>query len=145
MAEGIQARIQMCIFHQMAIIRRYLTDTPKTECGQAIKRLVVDLKTMPEKIFLQKLLDIRDRFADFLKEKNANTQFKHRTIRSAIRSLITHAPYLFAHQNYPALNIPTTSNSCEGSFAHWKAKIKIHRGLRKDRRTKMIAFLLAKT
>jgi hypothetical protein len=129
----------------MAIVRRYLTDQPKTECGIAIKHLVAPLKTMPEKIFLQKLQDIHTRFADFLKEKNSTGGFKHRPIRSALRSLRTHAPYLFTHQKYPALNIPTTSNSCEGSFAHLKEKIKIHRGLRKHRRTKMIKFLLDKT
>ena len=39
-------------------------------------------------------------------------------------------------------NIPNTTNSCDGSFAHWKQKVKIHRGLRKDRRNKMINYLL---
>ena len=52
-------------------------------------------------------------------------------------------PYLFTYLKYPELNIPNTTNSCDGSFAHCKNKVKIHRGLRKDRRKKMIDYLLS--
>ena len=41
------------------------------------------------------------------------------------------------------LKIPKTTNSCDGSFAHWKGKIKLHRGLRRDRRNRMIETILA--
>jgi predicted ATPase len=66
-------------------------------------------------------------------------------LRSTLRSLTTNAPYLYAWKRLPDLSIPTTTNSCDGSFAHWKAKVKIHRGLRKNRRAKMIKSLLAQT
>jgi hypothetical protein len=135
--------IQMCLFHQKAIIRRYLTGNPKTECGVAIKNLVADIMTVSEKTFRQNVQTIQATFHNFLKEHNERKQFKHRKLRSALRSLHTNLPYLFAHQRFPERSIPTTTNSCDGSFAHWKAKIKIHRGLRHHRRVKMIHFLLS--
>ena len=83
------------------------------------------------------------KYEDFLKERNEQGQFKHRQLRSAFRSLKTNLPYLFTYKKFPALHIPNTTNSCDGSFAHWKQKIKIHRGLRKHRRNKMINYLLS--
>jgi hypothetical protein len=137
--------VQLCIFHQKAIIRRYLTGHPKTLCGKELRALVAFLGFLSEEIFMGCLDDLRDRYADFLKERNELGQFKHRRLRSALRSLRSNAPFLFTHQRFPDRGIPTTTNSCDGSFAHWKNKVKIHRGLKKQRRAKMIKFLLSKT
>jgi len=54
--------IQMCIFHQKAIIRRYITDNPQSLCGKDLKDLM-NLLCKPE--FHQEFID---RFY-FLKEK----------------------------------------------------------------------------
>ena len=35
--------VQMCLFHQKAIIRRYLTDRPKSSAGQDLKALMNNL------------------------------------------------------------------------------------------------------
>ncbi len=139
------APVQLCLFHQKAIIRRYLTAHPKTLCGKELRALVAFLGYIDEKIFMECLDDLRHRYADFLKERNELNQFKHRRLRSALRSLRANAPFLFAHQHHPESPIPRTTNSCDGSFAHWKNKVKIHRGLKKDRRAKMIHFLLSKS
>ena len=135
--------VQLCLFHQKAIVRRYLTGNPKTDCGKAIAKLSCDLLSLTEEAFLSRLQNIRDDYADFLKERNELNQFKHRRLRSALRSLRTNAPYLFTYKKHPELAIPHTTNSCDGSFAHWKNKVKIHRGLKPERRTKMIHFLLS--
>jgi len=135
--------IQLCQFHQMQIIRRYTTNKPKTACGRALKALINHLTELDEKQFTEALLNLQTEFQDFLQERNEHNQFKHRPLRSAFRSLKTNLPYLFTYKKYPTLNIPNTTNSCDGSFAHWKQKVKIHRGLRKDRRNKMIEFLLS--
>jgi len=134
--------VQLCLFHQKAIIRRYLTGHPKTLCGKELRALVAFLGYIDEEIFMDCLDDLRNRYADFLKERNELNQFKHRRLRSALRSLRTNAQFIFAHQRFPESNIPRTTNSCDGSFAHWKNKVKIHRGLNKERRAKMIGFLL---
>jgi len=137
--------IQLCIFHQKAIVRRYLTSKPKTPCGKEIRSLISFLTFIDEPLFLACLSDIKEGYGDFLKERNEQRQIKHRKLRSALRSLTTNAPFLYTSQRHPELNIPTTTNSCDGSFAHWKNKVKIHRGLRKHRRAKMIKSLLAQT
>jgi len=137
--------VQMCLFHQKAIIRRYLTSRPKTMCGKELQLLVSFLGDLSVDVFMDVLDDLCDRYADFLKERNEQKQFMHRRLRSALRSLRSNAPRLFTHMKRPKGEIPTTTNSCDGSFGHWKAKVKIHRGLRQDRRAKMIRFLLSKT
>lgn len=134
--------IQLCHFHQAQTIRRYTTNNPKTACGRELKQLMQTIATHDEKSFIEALMNLYQRYETFLKERNENNQFVHRRLRSAFRSLKTNLPYLFTYKKYPELGIPNTTNSCDGSFAHWKQKVKIHRGLRKHRRNKMINFLL---
>jgi hypothetical protein len=133
--------IQLCQFHQIAIIRRYTTNNPKTDCGKELKELMKTLTISTRERFENNLNKLVKKYESFLKEKNENNQFKHRRLRSAFRSLKTNLPYLFTCLDYPKLNIPNTTNSCDGSFAHWKQKVKIHRGLSKERRLKMINYL----
>lgn len=135
--------IQLCQFHQAQTIRRYLTNKPKTICGQRLKNVMACLTQTTQDVFQSLVETLQEEYADFLKERNDKHQFKHRTLRSAFRSLKTNMPYLFTYKNFPELNIPNTTNSCDGSFAHWKQKLKIHRGLKKHRREKMVNFLLS--
>lgn len=137
--------IQLCQFHQAQIIRRYTTNRPKTECGQALKCLMAMLTQVDHEKFSSMLFSLREQYEAFLKERNEQGQFMHRRLRSAFRSLKTNLPYLFTYKQFPHLDMPNTTNSCDGSFAHWKQKVKIHRGLRHRRRNKMIDYLLNKS
>ena len=135
--------IQFCQFHQCMIIRRYNTNNPRTECGKALKHLMNQLTDILfEKEFETKFDILKVLYEDFLKERNDNNQFKHKRLRSAFRSLNVNKSYLFTCRKYPHLNIPNTTNTCEGSFSHWKNKIKLHRGLAEHRKMKMINYLL---
>ena len=40
--------------------------------------------------------------------------------------------------------MPNTSNSLDGTFSHLKDKVRIHRGLKMDRKKKLIEELLRK-
>jgi len=137
-----QLPIQLCQFHQAQIIRRYTTNNPKTECGRYLKLLMQLMPLTTPEIFINLFETYCELYDDFLKERNEQGQFIHRRLRSAKRSLKTNLPLLFTCKYYPELQIPNTTNSCDGSFAHWKQKVKIHRGLRKDRRNKVINYLL---
>lgn len=134
--------IQMCIFHQKKIITRYITLKPKTECGKEIKELMNKFNKIDEEKLTIYINNIKEKYHDFLLERNENKRFKHTNLRSAIRSLNVNKNYLFSYKKYPELEIPNTTNSCDGSFAHWKQKAQIHRGMDKDRRKKLIDFLL---
>jgi hypothetical protein len=134
--------IQFCLYHQKALVQRYLIGHLKTDCAKAIRSLMADMLRISELEFLTRLHAIKRQYRDMLTERNASGQFKYPTLRAALRSLTANSLYLYTWKRFPNLQIPNTTNSCDGSFAHWKAKVKLHRGLRKDRRAKMIHFLL---
>lgn len=134
--------IQLCQFHQAQIIRRYTTNNPKTECGQYLKILMLSMTQANPDVFKNLYDTFCELYDDFLKERNEQGQFIHPRLRSARRSLKNNMPLLFTYKHLPELGIPNTTNSCDGSFAHWKQKVKIHRGLTKDRRNKVVNYLL---
>jgi hypothetical protein len=139
--------VQLCQFHQLQIITRYLSKKPKLEAGKELRGLSLTLKKTDRKTFTDSLYQWHEKWKDFLAEKTVNPitdrwHFTHKRLRSAYRSLKTNLPYLFTYLDYPELKIPNTTNSCDGSFAHWKGKLGVHRGLKKERRSKMMNYLL---
>lgn len=139
--------VQMCQFHQIAIVRRYLTSRPKLEAGKELRAITLTLPTLTEKIFSQLLNLWHRKWECFLKERtytedNKHWQYTHRRIRSAFRSLKVNQPYLFTYQKYPKLNIPNTTNSLDGYFSKLKQLLNTHRGLTIKRRYKLIQEIL---
>ena len=47
--------------------------------------------------------------------------YTHKKLRSACHSLKRHLPWLFAFEDFPALDIPNTTNLPEGKFVHYAA------------------------
>lgn len=138
---------QLCQFHQIAIVRRYITAKPKLEAGKELKVLARALPIMREREFVELLDYWYDLWQDFLKERtyledDIHWHYTHRRIRSAYRSLKNNLPYLFTYQKYPELNIPNTTNSLDGYFNRVKSLLNVHRGLTKERRYKMIQEIL---
>jgi len=140
--------IQHCQFHQKKTVINYISTKPRLEASKELLSLVKILTKITEKEFSKFLENWHKKWEKFLKEKSENIltgkkHFTHKRLRSAYFSLKRNLPYLFTYLKYPELHMPNTTNSCDGSFAHWKNKVKIHRGLRKDRRKKMIDYLLS--
>lgn len=141
--------IQMCQYHQTAIITRYITKRPKLEAGKELKEIMKLLTITDKESFSGALEEWHQEWNDFLKEKTFNPEtkkwhFTHRRLRSAYRSLITNLPYLFTWYDYIDLNMPNTTNSLEGMFSNLKTKIRLHAGLKKQRKIKLVNELLAK-
>lgn len=139
--------VQMCQFHQIAIINRYLTRKPKLEAGKELRSIALFLTTSNEKEFSALLDNWHGKWKDFLKEKSINLEtqrlhYTHKRLRSAYRSLKTNLPYLFTYQKYPELKIPNTTNSLDGTFSYFKTLLRIHRGMSKDKRYKAICEIL---
>jgi hypothetical protein len=139
--------VQMCQFHQVQIVLRYITRKPKLEAGKDLKELVLLLTKTDEASFRHWLNLWHEKWKDFLAEKTVDPltgrwHFTHERLRSAYRSLETNLPWLFTCHRYPRFCIPNTTNSLEGSFTHIKAKISVHPGLRIDRKQKLIQELL---
>lgn len=121
--------IQMCQFHQTAIITRYLTRRPKTLASQELRELALTLARADKQSFSDSLGRWLDKWQDFLNERTINplTQksfYTHRRLRSAYRSLKTNLPWLFTFEDHPNLRIPNTTNSLEGIFADLKNKLR---------------------
>jgi len=141
--------VQMCHYHQKAIINRYLTLRPKLLASMELRNIVQSLCKTNEKKFKKKLNAWHEKWTIFLKERTVNEEtrrwfYKHKKIRSAYRSLKTNLPYLFTYLKYPKLNIPKTTNSLDGYFSHLKELVKIHRGLNPILKRKMIDEILGK-
>ena len=71
--------------------------------------------------------------------------YTHAKLVSAYRSLRTNLTYLFTYKNHKHLAIYNTTNSLDGGvFSPMKMLIKIHRGLSKSLKLKMVDGYLAK-
>ena len=139
--------VQICQFHQMKQITKYLTRRPETLAGQELRSITLTLTKSTEAEFTKKLHEWYTQWKDFITEKTliAGTRrwyYTHKNVRSAYKSLERNLPYLFTYLKYPGLNISNTTNSLDGFFSHLKSKLSVHRGLKKDRRYKVIGEIL---
>lgn len=139
--------IQQCQFHQIQTITHYLTKNPKLEAGKQLRKIALDLKYCGKSRFTRKLRRWHNRWENFLNERTTDESkrgwhYSHKRLRSAYRSLNSNLTWLFTFLEYPELKIPNTTNGCDGYFSHFKNKLNVHRGLRKDRKQKMIDYLL---
>lgn len=135
--------IQMCQFHQVAIIRRYITKNPKLPASIELKGLVDLLKQTDKESFQGALNDWHVKWKFFLKERTTNPEtgkshYTHKRLRSAYRSLKTNLPWLFTWYENIELEIPNTTNAIDGHFADLKNKLRNHNGLSKQRKIKFI-------
>jgi len=139
--------VQVCHFHQLQTVTKYLTRRHKTDAGKELCSLALTLTMTDEKTFSKALADYERKWKSFLEEKTIMLEFKrpqytHKNVRSALRSLKSNLHNLFTYQRYPELYIPNTINTFYGYFASMKKKVATHHGLRRDRRYKLISQLL---
>lgn len=140
--------VQICQFHQVKQVTKYLTRKPETLAGQELRTLALTLTQTTESDFAAQLTDWYRCWAEFINQKTqilgCNRKFyTHKNVRSAYLSLKNNLPYLFTYQKYPELNIPNTTNSLDGMFSQLKNRLAVHRGLRRDRRYKIIGEILS--
>ena len=142
--------VQICQFHQIKQVTKYLTRKPKTDAGKELRALVLTLTKSDEATFAKALEAWHEKWHAFIEEKTVEEfvtgrkkwYYTHKKVRSAYRSLKTNLPHLFTYLKYPELNMPNTTNDIDGSFSALKKKVAVHHGLRKDRRYKVISQLL---
>lgn len=134
--------IQMCNFHQVAIVRRYLTKNPKLQASKELWELTLMLKHTDKESFTGGLNVWYDKWKEFLNERkidgNGKNRYVHKRLRSAYRSLKTNLPWLFTWYDFIDLKIPNTTNSLDGQFSDLKNKLRNHNGLSAERKMKFI-------
>jgi hypothetical protein len=124
----------MCQFHQISIIRRYITKNHKLPASIELKELVAMLKMTDKESFEGALEDWLIKWEDFLNERTISIEtgrgyYTQKRLRSAYRSLKMNLPWLFTWYYYIELNIPNTTNAIDGHFADLKNKLRNHNGL----------------
>lgn len=131
---------QMCHFHMKQIVVRAVTLRPKTEAGVVLLALAQTLTKTDEGIFSVRLRSFHFTYATFLSEKtihpDGSWSWTHEGARQAYLGLTRWFPYLFTcHEDH---SIPNTTNTCDGHFSHVKDIVRIHRGLSRTFKEKVL-------
>ena len=135
--------VQMCQFHQVAIIRRYITQNPKLEAGKELKSIAKLLTKTDKGTFIEVLEAWENKWEMFLKERatdphTGKSRYVHKKLRSAWLSLRRYLAYLFVFQEHQESNMPNTNNALEGTFTALKNSMRNHSGMSKENRKRFI-------
>jgi hypothetical protein len=137
--------VQMCQFHQIQIVTKYLTKRPKSECAIELRKLALKLSRIDEMAFSIALEQWYGKWKSFINERTIATPaakrksyYTHKRLRSAYLSLKRNMEWLFTCERYRELMIPNTTNAIDGVFADLKNKLRNHNGLSLNRKKKVI-------
>ena len=137
--------VQMCQFHQILIIRRYLTKEPDLEASNELLELVKNITRMDKDSFIGAFNEWYVKYKDVLNERIQDKRIKRHTppymrprLRSAYLSLKRNMPLLWTFYDHPETGLPNTNNAIEGMFSDIKGKLRVHRGVSKDNRRKLL-------
>lgn len=141
--------IQMCQFHMIQIVKRYLTKNPKMNASKELLILCRGMVYQDGEDFKADYAAWKVRWKDFLNKrtvhKDGKTYYLHRRIRTLVSSLDFYLPYLFTYQRSDCDGMPNTNNKIEGTFTDLKKNLNNHSGLTLEhRRQFIIAYFLAR-
>ena len=135
--------VQLCHFHQVKTVGRYLTRNPQTAAGQGLWHLALTLKSGRRAGFESSLKAWFERHKDFFNERTKNPEtgksyYTHPRLRSAYFSLKRNMGNLFVFEEHPDLSIPNTTNLLDGAFAGLKRHLACHHGMRMANKVRFI-------
>ena len=141
-------KIQMCQYHMIQIVRRYLTRHPRLLAARELKALVDNIANEDGTEFENKYRHWKSQWVDMLNRrstlKSGKTRFTHRRLRSAMHSVDFYLPYLFTYQLPECDGMPNTNNKIEGTFTDLKKNLNNHSGMSTQNRKRFISgFFLA--
>lgn len=139
--------IQMCQFHMIQIVKRYLTKNPKMNASKELMLLCRYMVNMRGEDFVNDYKAWKTRWYDFLNKrtthKDGKTYYLHRRIRTLVHRIDFYLPCLFTYQNTGCDGMPNTNNKIEGTFTDLKKNLNNHSGLTiEHRRLFIIAYFL---
>ena len=107
-----------------------------------------NLTSLQKDDFIQKYTEWKETWKETLNKrsqlKNGKTRYRHRRLRSAVRSLDFYMPYLFTCQEKGCEGMPNTNNKLEGTFTDLKKNLNNHSGMNEENRKRFIrGFFLA--
>ena len=140
---SIRYPVQMCQFHLVMIVRRYLTQDPDLDAAKDLLRIVNNIVQMDKDSFIGAFNDWYAQYKDVLNERTTDRRYKtppymRPRLRSAYLSVKRYMPWLWTWYNYTDRYIPNTNNGVEGVFSDLKSKARVHSGMRKKQRKKLL-------
>ena len=137
--------VQMCQFHQMLIVRRHLTQEPDLEASAELLKLVNDITERDKESFVGAFNEWHEKYKGIINERVHDKRIKRKTppymrprLRSAYLSVKRNMPLLWTFYDHPETGLPNTNNALEGMFSDLKSKIRVHSGISKEHRKKLI-------
>ena len=137
--------VQMCQFHQILITRRYLTQEPELNASRELLRLVNNITKMDKESFVKAFNEWGEKYKNVLNERVHDRRIKRHTppymrpkLRSAYLSLKRNMNLLWTFYDHPETGLPNTNNALEGLFSDIKSKLRVHRGISKEGRKKLL-------
>ncbi len=131
---------QICQFHTKKTCIKYLTSNPQTEAGQVLLAIAKTIPNTDYTTFKTRLQKYLIHYNELLNEKtyhpSGDWSYTYDNIRSVIHTLSKYIDYLFTYEKDRL--IPKTSNSCEGHFSHIKDILRIHRGMSRSLKERVI-------
>ena len=141
-------KIQMCQFHMKQIVKRYITLNPRLLASRALNDIAKKLTSSQKDDFIHMYTEWKETWKETLNKrsqlKTGKTRYRHRRLRSAVRSLDFYMPYLFTYQEKGCEGMPNTNNKLEGTFTDLKKNLNNHSGMIEENRKRFICgFFLA--
>jgi len=137
--------VQLCQFHQMLTVRRYITQDPDIEASKALLDLVNSITKMDKESFIAAFNNWHEEYQDVLNERVHDKRIKKKTppfmrpkLRSAYFSVKRNMPLLWTFYDHPETGLPNTNNALEGLFSDLKTKVRVHSGISKEHRKKLL-------
>ena len=137
--------VQLCQFHQILTVRHYLTQEPELDASRELLGLVNNITRMDKESFIGAFCEWYERNKDIINERVHDKRIKKKTppymrprLRSAYLSVKRNMPLLWTFYDYPNIGLPNTNNGLEGIFSDIKTKLRVHSGLTRVHRIKLI-------
>ena len=137
--------VQLCQFHQMLTVRKYITQDPDIEASKALLDLVNNITKMDKESFIGTFEEWYEKYQDVLNERVHDKRIKKKTppymrprLRSAYFSVKRNMPLLWTFYDHPETGLPNTNNALEGLFSDLKTKVRVHSGISREHRKKLL-------
>ena len=137
--------VQLCQFHQMLTVRKYITQDPDIEASKALLDLVNNITKMDKESFFGAFEEWNEKYQDVLNERVHDRRIKKKTppfmrprLRSAYFSVKRNMPLLWTFYDHPETGLPNTNNALEGLFSDLKTKVRVHSGISREHRKKLL-------
>lgn len=143
------AIVQRCLVHIQRMCLLWLTQYPKHQAGQELRKLVLlilKIKTENDRIYWTRaFFQWHESHKNYLNEKTYNTEtgrywYTHKLLRRSYINIKRALPNMFHYLSNP--DIPKTTNGIEGYFSHLKNHLDIHRGLTVKHRINFIKWYI---